>query len=176
MEKYMDKLIDMCDELEKENEGYDIESVRKKLKNYIGNDYDKILQLRAEIEKHKNFKEKSLANYSLFFSVSSVIMGIFYNAYSIYNDLVTGSNKYIIGILIIWISISVVAAIILICIIVSLCNSKFEHKRDEWVAYISVVLDDIEKSFELNEKNNIDNKKKDNQNMIKKLYNFLTNH
>ena len=118
----MDKLIEMCDKLEKENEGYDIESVRKKLKNYIGNDYDKILQLRAEIEKHKNFKEKSLANYSLFFSVSSVIMGIFYNAYSIYNDLVTGSNKYIIGILIIWISISVVAAIILICIIVSLCR------------------------------------------------------
>ena len=91
----MDKLIEICDELERKNSKCDIKKVRDKLEEYIGNDYDKILQLRAEIEKHKNYEEKNITHYSLFFSVFSVIMGASYNVYSIYKELTTGNSKIV---------------------------------------------------------------------------------
>lgn len=145
----MDKLIEICDELERKNSKCDIKKVRDKLEEYIGNDYDKILQLRAEIEKHKNYEEKNITHYSLFFSVFSVIMGASYNVYSIYKELTTGNSKIVIGILIVWISISLIAAVILIYIICNICEKIFNYKRDNWISYISVVLNDIEKKFQI---------------------------
>ena len=76
-------------------------------------------------------------------------MGASYNVYSIYKELTTGNSKIVIGILIVWISISLIAAVILIYIICNICEKIFNYKRDNWISYISVVLNDIEKKFQI---------------------------
>ena len=131
-------LVKICDELEdcKENSsGYcnEIVCVKAKLNSYIGDDYNKLLLLKAQVNINSNWEESTISIFSLIISVMAFVTTIVYNV----------SNQYYI------IAYVGNCALCLLCVFVIAvwcsCNSHKNSARREWEKYIEIVLDEMER-------------------------------
>lgn len=134
----MRDIIEICDALEankKTNIELEVVSARKMLKNVIGNDYNKLLQLEAEFQIHDNFNDKLLPMLGFLLSTIVYILTIIYNV---------GDKRFYLTAAIIYSGI-----IVLIIIGVNIPYKK-NSARDKWLKFIFVALEDIKKDFDTN--------------------------
>lgn len=139
----MDDLIEICDKIENCNKSKncnrnEVVCVRKVLRSYTDNDYDKILKLKAEIDIHRDFDKSILNNLSFLLSFMSWILAILYNV-SIVKE--NGLQLYI---------VYAVFFLILLFMVITIVNMFFEKtsSRSKWIKYISIVIEDIEKEYD----------------------------
>lgn len=131
----MDDLIRLCDQLEncsKRSKCHSNEIVcaKKWVKNYIKEDENKLLKLKAEVKIHEDIGN-STNIYSMLISFCAFILTIMHNAYG------EKSNYYIF--------FSFFALLLLMMLqFVELYYSKTTRARQKWIKCISVVLDEIE--------------------------------
>lgn len=131
-------LVKICDELEdcRENSsGYcnEIVCVKAKLNSYIGDDYNKLLLLKTQVNINSNWEESTISILSLIISAMTFITTIVYNV----------SNKDNIGIYVGY-CIPLLFCIFVIAVAWS-SNSHKNSARREWEKYIEIVLDEIER-------------------------------
>ena len=131
-------LVKICDELEdcRENSSVycnEIVCVKAKLNSYIGDDYNKLLLLKAQVNINSNWEETTISIFSLIISVMVFVTTIIYNVSSEYN-IITYVGY---------------CALCLFCIfVIAAAWSSNSHKnsaRREWEKYIEIVLDEIER-------------------------------
>lgn len=139
----MDDLIKLCDDLEnyrKRKAGVDDEiiCVKSKLKCYIGEDYNKILKLKAEIKLHS--KDTVFDGIEIMsFIISILALGL-----NIVGNVSDGvSKEYAVFVTF---ALSIIA---IFCILFSHLGRKNGY-RDKWIRYIEIVLEDIEKEYKNN--------------------------
>lgn len=131
----MDDIIKICDELEEDklmDRELKVVRARKRIKKYIDKDYNKLLQLKAEVKMHSNFDDSVLKMLSFFMSAIALILTIINNFgnKALYIDFVFGYG----------------GPFIFILMIVTVYNKK-NSARSKWLIYIEIVLDDIEKEY-----------------------------
>lgn len=150
----MDKIIEICDELRKND--YSLNKVmlmKKKLLDYINQDEDnkedRILQLKVEVEKHSKFNEKTLSSFSFMIALSSLFVSVCSIILTISDKFGSNTNTVLfINGIVISICFAVVGTILLIFTIWGICQKKFNAERDEWIDYAKVILEDIEKTLD----------------------------
>ena len=133
----MEKLIQMCDALIKqeksgENENNEILKAREQVAEYVGNDKDRLLQLKAQAGRHLNYENETINHMSMLIAAISLIVVIFD---VVYGDHMTGKG-YAIVLLFIFLAIE----------IVFLGDLKRAGKRGKWKWYINIVIDEMEKN------------------------------
>lgn len=143
----MDDLIEICDKIENCNKSKkcnrnEVICVRKVLRSYIDNDYDKILKIKAEIDIHRDFNKSILNDLSFLMSFMAWILVIVYNVSIVKED---GLQLYI---------VYAVFFLILFFMVIIIANMFFEKtsSKSKWIKYISIVIEDIEKEYD--KKNN----------------------
>lgn len=137
----MDELTKICNELEKCNkrscERNRIVCVKNKLREYIGEDENKYLQLKAQI-KLKNENDR-IGIYNLLpvpVSIFSLLLMLIYNISDKQNLTLYGLY-----------GLSVLIIICIILIIEHFYSKKYEYKKI-WRCYIEVVLENWHKEDE----------------------------
>lgn len=127
----MDDLIILCDKIEacrlrSKCQSNEIVCAKKWVKEYIGDDNNKLLKLKAEVKIHKPGDDTG--NMAILLSTCSLILAIIYNVdrglYMLYAFLL-------------------VSMILLLSIIQS-HYSKKRMMRKKWIAYVGTVLDNME--------------------------------
>lgn len=133
-----DILTELCDKMEKcckEKHCFKNEIVctKKFLVEYVGNDKNKILQLRALIKYHDEHKMNFIDFITKIVTVCSFMLVIIYNVVkdTEYFDL------YIVT------SIIYILAILFISL-VGHFSTKLEIPRKKWIRFIEIVLDELE--------------------------------
>lgn len=134
-------LVKICDELEecKTNRSCycnEIVCARKKVKHYIGNDYNKLLMLKAQIKLNGNSNGKILN------SLAILISGMAFETTAVYNCVVHEDGFGI------YVMYAMFCLLILSFVSLSIAHSgKKNGTREKWEAYIEVVLDEIYKDI-----------------------------
>lgn len=138
-----DDLTKICDTLEncsKNKYCYknEIVCVKKVMKDYIGDDRNRILQLKALVKYHDCNRVSILDIISKIITVSSFVLVILYN-------ISKDSEKFISG-------YGVVAFACLITILVidviGIAGNKRKFSREKWRHYIEVVLTEMERDIQ----------------------------
>lgn len=144
----MDDLIKMCDKLEKCRKeknciANEIICSRKIVKDYVGNDKNKLLTLKAQLEIHKNSTSHDLnllavliAAFSFFTtSNSNNVITVKFNTDEItVNSNIDATTIFVIGI-----------GIIIIVMFCGCIYWSLKTNRNKWKQYIAVALEDLEK-------------------------------
>jgi len=134
----MEKLIQMCDALIKqeksgENENNEILKAREQVAEYVGNNKDRLLQLKAQAGRHLNYENETINHMSMLIAAISLIVVIF--------DVVCGDHMtgkgYAIVLLFIFLAIE----------IVFWGDLKRAGKRGKWKWYINIVIEEMEKEW-----------------------------
>lgn len=133
-----DILTELCDKMEKcckEKHCFKNEIVctKKFLVEYIGNDKNKILQLRALIKYHDENKMSFIDFITKIVTVCSFMLVILYN---VVKDT---ENIYL------YIETSIIYIFIILSIsLVDIFTSRLETPRKKWRRFIEIVLDELE--------------------------------
>lgn len=146
-----DEIIKICDELDKEKKhtryNYNpIQSAKNSLENYINDNYDNYLQLKAELDIHLKFNENTFTNLAFIFSFFSLISTLVMNIFNIWNILKCNNSVNEIGNNVIIVNLFF---LILILVLTSsiYCNYNKNTKREKWLSYIKYALESIEQNF-----------------------------
>lgn len=128
---YITRVCDMLEEVYKANPSKmycnEIDCTKRVLESTIGNDYDRFLMIKAELEIHKNSSSHD-------FSLLSFMISIF----SFITTGVALINKPIAACMVVLESIPV----IVLCLCISWSSKT---NRSKWRKYIAVVLEEFEK-------------------------------
>lgn len=131
----MDDIIKLCDEIEGCRKKHCCDSngiicAKKFVQEYIGNDYNKLLKLKAEVLIHKDTEKDHEPIFASLISILALILSIM----SVLDKrLVISFGAF---------SIFVIGTLNAIESFFS--RTTYAHKR--WIRHIEVVLDDIEKN------------------------------
>lgn len=136
----MDDLIKICDELENcknakicyKNEIICTKSI---LKRYIGDDHNKLLKLKAELEIHENYEGTTISNLSLLVSSFSLLVAIISGIATLTNS--DGTELAVFGL--------VICIVLLIVLVIIRSFQKRTSSRSRWKKYIAVVVTDMKK-------------------------------
>ncbi len=146
-----DEIIKICDELDKEKKHtlYNfnpIQSAKNSLENYINDNYDNYLKLKAELDIHLKFNETSFTNLAFIFSFFSLVTTIAMNIFNIWITLKWDDSINKMGYNAIFLNLFFLI-IILITTSSIYCNYNKNAKREKWLSYIKYSLEDIEQEF-----------------------------
>lgn len=129
----MDDIIKLCDEIVKCREKRNCNSngiicAKKYVQEYIWEDYNKLLKLKAEILYHKDTENDHEVIFASLISTLALIIAIM----SVYNKMLVMSfgafSVFVIG------AINAIMAF----------NTRHTYAYKRWIRHIEVVLDDIE--------------------------------
>lgn len=105
------------------------------MKGYIGDDRNKLLKLKAELEIYKNFENSILNDLSFLVSFITLIVTMIYNASVGTESAIRTATAY--------------SSFILVVLLAVLTVIQIFHKtissRSKWRKYIAIVIEDIEK-------------------------------
>lgn len=115
---------------------------KRVLERYIGNDYDKMLKLEAELNNYEKPNQRVLSQISLFLSFLAVVTSIIYSVLSA--DRIVQILSYVYGLF-------VLLSLAILLIILHIYGTK-NKCVNRWKEYIWVVLKNMEKEYESSNK------------------------
>lgn len=129
----MNDIVELCDKLEncrisRNCDANGVICARKLVQDYIGEDHNKLLQLKADVMRHKDTENEHEIILSSLISVMALfvtIMGF------LDKEIVVAFGTFVV---IVIVTLNVVKEI----------NSRKLNARQKWVRYIEIVLNDIE--------------------------------
>lgn len=130
-------LINLCDELEKSNYrrfgSNQIDFIRRKLKEYIGEDEDKLLGLKAQLRIQNTYIEKDLYQIlPTFINTFSMCLLIIYN-------IVHELKPYIYN----YYAIIILLVLSAYLLLYGYQSKKYKYRKS-WIKYIEIVIENWE--------------------------------